>query len=96
MKVDVKFEKAINHDEEVRKILQKADKLKMSYVQVLNEYVLDELIETLSPTQQKLIYWIVQYDNSSSKINTAYNDGIDEMAQEVKDMIDYIQQRIQR
>jgi len=94
MKVDVKFEKAINHDEEVRKILQKADKLKMSYVQVLNEYVLDELIETLSPTQQKLIYWIVQYDNSSSKINTAYNDGIDEMAQEVKDMIDYIQQRI--
>jgi hypothetical protein len=95
MKVDVKFEKAINHDEEVRKILQKADKLKMSYVQVLNEYVLDELIETLSPTQQKLIYWIVQYDNSSSKINTAYNDGIDEMAQEIKDMIDYIQQRIQ-
>jgi hypothetical protein len=96
MKIDVKFEKAINHDEEVRKILQKADKLKMSYVQVLNEYVLDELIETLSPTQQKLIYWIVQYDNSSSKINTAYNDGIDEMAQEVKDMIDYIQQRIQK
>jgi len=96
MKIDVKFEKAINHDDEVRKILQKADKLKMSYVQVLNEYVLDELIETLSPTQQKLIYWIVQYDNSSSKINTAYNDGIDEMAQEVKDMIDYIQQRIQR
>jgi hypothetical protein len=95
MKIDVKFEKAINHDEEARKILQKADKLKMSYVQVLNEYVLDELIETLSPTQQKLIHFIVKYDNSSSKINTAYNDGIDEMAQEVKDMIDYIQQRIQ-
>jgi hypothetical protein len=96
MKIDIKFEKAINHDEEARKILQKSDKLKMSYVQVLNEYVLDELIETLSPTQQKLIHFIVKYDNSSSKINTAYNDGIDEMAQEVKDMIDYIQQRIQR
>jgi hypothetical protein len=96
MKIDVKFEKAINHDEEARKILQKADKLKMSYVEVLNEYVLDELIETLSPTQQKLIHWIVKYDNSKTKINEAYNDGIDEMAQEVRDMIRYIEKRIQR
>jgi hypothetical protein len=96
MKIDVKFEKAINHDEEARKILQKADKLKMSYVEVLNEYVLDELIETLSPTQQKLIHWIVKYDNSKTKINEAYNDGIDEMAQEVRDMIHYIEKRIQR
>ena len=95
MKIDVKFEKAINHDQEVRDILQKSERLKMSYVQILNEYVLNELIETLSPTQQKLIDWIVQYDNSKSKINEAYNNGIDEMAQEVKDMIDYIQQRIQ-
>ena len=96
MKVDVTFEKAINHDEEARKILQKADKLKMSYVQVLNEYIINELTEELSPTKLKLIEWIVQYDNSKSKINEAYNDGIDEMAQEVKDMINYIQQRIQR
>ena len=96
MKVDVTFEKAINHDEEARKILQKADKLRMTYVQVLNEYIINELNEELSPTKLKLIEWIVQYDNSKSKINEAYNDGIDEMAQEVKDMINYIQQRIQR
>ena len=68
----------------------------MSNVQILHEYVLNEFIEHLSPTQLKLIDWIMRYDNSSSKIDVAYNDGIDAMAEEVKDMIDYIQKRIIR
>jgi len=96
MKMEVKFEKAVNHHEEVRKILHKADKFNMSPMQILNEYILDELIPTLDPTKQMLIEQVMKIESHQYKIEMSYNEGIETMAQEIKDMIEYIQERIQK
>lgn len=94
MKIDVKFEKAINHHEEVRRMIEKGYNNKMKPIEMLNFFVLDGLIETLSPTQQLFIESVMKLKNCECDINRAYERGVNDMTDEIQSMAEYIKERL--
>jgi hypothetical protein len=94
MKIDVKFEKAINHQQEVADMIEKGYRQKMKPIEMLHRFVLYDMIESLSPTQQLFIERVMQMKNCDCDIQGAYEKGVNDMTIEVRSMAKYIKKRL--
>jgi hypothetical protein len=90
----ITWNKETNHQEEVRRMIEKGYNNKMKPIEMLHFFILEELIPTLDPTKQLLIEKIMQLRNCECDMLGAYERGVNDMTDEVQSMAEYIKERL--
>jgi hypothetical protein len=90
----ITWEPGINHHEEVRRMIEKCHLNNMTPIEMINVFVLDDIIESLTPTQQLFIQKVMQMKNCECDIQGAYERGVNDMTIEVRSMAKYIKKRL--
>jgi len=90
----ITYEKGVNHHQEVREMIEKAYSQKMKPIEMLHHFILNDMVESLSPTQQLFIQKVMQMKNCECDIQGAYERGVNDMTNEVRSMAKYIKKRL--
>ena len=90
----VTWEQGVNHHKEVADMIEKAYKEKMKPIEMLYHFILNDMVESLSPTQQLFIEKVMNMRNCDCDIQGAYERGVNDMTIEVRSMAKYIKKRL--
>jgi hypothetical protein len=90
----ITWEPGINHHEEVRRMIEKGYLNNMTPIEMLHVFVLDDIVQTLSPTHQLFIEKVMKLKNCNCDVEGAYQRGVNDMTIEVRSMAKYIKKRL--
>jgi hypothetical protein len=90
----ITWNKETNHQEEVRRMIEKGYNNNMKPIEMLYHFILNDMVESLSPTQQLFIEKVMQMKNCECDIQGAYERGVNDMTDEVQSMAEYIKERL--
>ena len=83
------WEKGVNHHKDAENMMRKAEKYKLTPVQMIEVFILNELNIELDETKALFLGHVLNHENNLMK--EQYNKGVDQLFDALKEKIDELE-----
>jgi uncharacterized protein (DUF2164 family) len=85
----LQWEKGINHHKDAENMMRKAEKYKLTPVQMIEVFILNELNIELDETKALFLGHVLNHENNL--MNEQYNKGVDRVFSKLQEKIDELE-----